>query len=379
VIAPPGAVELKEGSTSLFVPMEHSIKGPGKRVGRVFYNQQMAFNRDISVLFFQAACMECRSAFDAMSATGARGVRILNESGSKAQFVMNDKDSEAVSFIKANIELNGLEGACASQDDLRSHLAKHVYDYVDLDPFGTPAPFVQAVFQGCKRNAIVAITATDTAPLAGTHVKKCVRRYMARPLRGVFGHEVGLRVLIGYLAREAAQLDKGIEPLLSFYADHYFRIYLRLKENAAAAEHSLSHLGYLTFDRETLAREVSREFNPEAAGPLWIAPGQHDRGRFAGASGAMHQVPQPLEERAGRSLFLREQRAFIFPAQLSARAREAARPYPQAWEGLAHALLPQWVQDRSASEGTARPLSRGKLNPPNSLSIGWRMRSAVKG
>jgi tRNA (guanine26-N2/guanine27-N2)-dimethyltransferase len=272
VIAPPGAVVLKEGSTSLFVPSEHSIKGPGKRIGRVFYNQQMAFNRDISVLFFQAACMDCRSAFDAMSATGARGVRILNESKSKAQFVMNDKDAEAVRFIQANIELNGLEGACANQDDLRSHLAKHVYDYVDLDPFGTPAPFVQAVFQGCKRNAIVAITATDTAPLAGTHVKKCVRRYMAKPLRGVFGHEVGLRILIGYLAREAAQLDKGIEPLLSFYADHYFRIYLKLKENAAEAEHSLSQLGYLTFDPETLVREVSQEFSNEAAGPLWVAP-----------------------------------------------------------------------------------------------------------
>jgi len=67
-------------------------------------------------------------------------------------------------------------------------------------------------------------------------------------------------------------LDKGIEPLLSFYADHYFRIYLRLKENAAAAEHSLLNLDYLTFDRETLVREVSHEFNREAAGPLWIAP-----------------------------------------------------------------------------------------------------------
>ncbi len=272
MIAPTGAVVLKEGPTSLFVPTEHSTKGPGKRIGRVFYNQQMAFNRDISVLFFRAACMDCRNAFDAMAATGARGIRILNESGSKAQFVINDKDAEAVQFIQANIELNELEGGSASQDDLRSHLAKHVYDYIDLDPFGTPAPFVQAVFQGCKRNAIVAITATDTAPLAGTHAKKCIRRYMAKPLRGVFGHEVGLRILIGYLAREAAQLDKGIEPLLSFYADHYFRIYLRLKENAAAAEHSLSHLGYLTFDRDTLVREVNQEFRPEAAGPLWVAP-----------------------------------------------------------------------------------------------------------
>ena len=272
MIAPPGAVELREGATSLFVPSEHSVRGPGKRIGRVFYNQQMAFNRDISVLFFRAACADCKSAFDAMAATGARGVRILNESETKAQFVMNDKDPEAVRFIQANIDLNGLESGCVSHDDLRSHLAKHVYDYVDLDPFGTPAPFVQAVFQGCKRNAIVAITATDTAPLAGTHAKKCVRRYMARPLRCAFGHEVGLRILVGYLAREAAQLDKGIEPLLSFYADHYFRIYLRLKENAAAAEHSLAQLGYLTFDRETLVREVSSDFSPTAAGPMWTSP-----------------------------------------------------------------------------------------------------------
>ena len=272
MIRPSASIEIQEGATRLFVPEAHSTKGPGKRVGRVFFNDQMAFNRDISVAFFHTLDFKGRRGLDAMAATGARGVRIAHEVGGDVEITLNDRDSEAADYIRANIELNGLSNCTASHEDLRCHLARKVYDYIDLDPFGTPAPFIQPCLQGLKRNGVLAITATDTAPLAGTHAKKCLRRYMARPLRSVFGHETGLRILIGYVAREAAQLDKGIEPLLCFYADHYFRCYLRVRDNAAAADESLSKLGYLTFDPGTHQRGFSQDQGPGSYGPMWGAP-----------------------------------------------------------------------------------------------------------
>ncbi len=115
----------------------------------------------------------------------------------------------AAEVIERNLALNGIDKGKARNEDLRCLLAKETFDYIDLDPFGTPVPYLHAAFHGLRRNGILAITATDTAPLAGTHAKKCLRRYQARPCRCVFGHEVGLRILIGYVARQAAMFDRG--------------------------------------------------------------------------------------------------------------------------------------------------------------------------
>ncbi|MDD1769824.1 MAG: tRNA (guanine(26)-N(2))-dimethyltransferase [Methanomassiliicoccales archaeon] len=264
----PDSVEAMEGRTRLLLPKVHSEKGPGKRMGHVFFNSQMAFNRDVSVMFARAVGLRGKKLLDAMAGTGARGLRIANEAGPGFETVLNDKDQRTTPYIEANIELNSLANCRAENRDLRCLLASEVFDYVDLDPFGSPVPFVQASLQGLKRRGILAITATDTAPLAGTHAKKCVRRYMARPSRGPIGHEVGLRILIGYLVREAAQLDRGLNPILCFYADHYFRCYLLAKEGAAEADESLAHLGRLTLDEETRGRAFSLDAK-EGAGPLW--------------------------------------------------------------------------------------------------------------
>ena len=69
----PGSVEVTEGSTRLLVPGTHSSGGPGKRIGHVFFNSQMAFNRDVSIMFLRACPV--RTALDAMAGTGARAVR----------------------------------------------------------------------------------------------------------------------------------------------------------------------------------------------------------------------------------------------------------------------------------------------------------------
>lgn len=281
----PGSVEIVEGTTRLVVPAAHSSGGPGKRVGRVFFNAQMAFNRDVSVMFLRARPV--RSALDAMSATGARAVRWANEVRG-IDITANDRDPEAVAYIGANIELNGVGDSChASHDDLRCLLARRAYDLVDLDPFGTPVPFVPAAVQAVKRRGVLAVTATDTAPLSGTYPRKCARRYGARSARSPFGHESGLRILIGHLAKEAAKEDRGVRCLLSFYADHYFRVYLEMVEGGEAADETLARLGYLEHDPATGRTTVSSAGSPRAAGPLWLGP-LHDPellGRMSADSG----------------------------------------------------------------------------------------------
>lgn len=261
--------QIIEGATRLFVPKERTESGPGKKMGRVFYNSQMAFNRDVSVMFFSHPEVQPRRSLDAMSATGARSIRIMNEARPSTEFHINDWEKESVDVIRKNVEVNALERCIVRNEDLRCLLAKEKFDYIDLDPFGTPVPFLHSAIQGIRKNGILALTATDTAPLAGTHAKKCIRRYQARPCRCVFGHEVGLRILIGYVVRQAAMFDRGVEPLLCFYADHYMRLYLRMPESADAADASLEKLGYLVFDRGTHERKVLTQFEEGASGPLW--------------------------------------------------------------------------------------------------------------
>ena len=263
---PPDTVEICEGTTRLIIPSDHSRRGPGKRTGSVFFNDQMAFNRDISISFFRGLDRDGMDVLDAMGGTGSRGTRIANEAGKGLEVFINDSNEEAHSYIERNISLNRLENAQACNQDLRCLLSRKVFHYVDVDPFGSPVPFLQSAIAGCRRKGIIAATATDTAPLAGTYPKKCMRRYGARPCRSRFGHEVGLRILIGHIAREAAKFDRGIRPVLCFYADHYFRVHLHLTEGGGRADESLRSLGYLEYDPETGRREIMESGRH---GPMW--------------------------------------------------------------------------------------------------------------
>lgn len=273
---------IQEGPTRIAVPEDHSMHGPGTKTGAVFFNEQMAFNRDVSVMFLRSLNRDLTIA-DAMTATGSRAVRIANEV--PGTFVTaNDIDPSAMPFIEANIELNSLDNCIASNRNLHSLFAEKSFDYVDLDPFGSPVPFTQSAIRGCKKKGLLAITATDTAPLAGAHAQKCRRRYQSEPIRGYMCHEGGLRILMCSIAKELAKFDRGMVPLLSFYADHYFRTYLQITEGADAADKTLAQLGYMHYDPDTLERSTSLSCDgSHEYGPFWLGR-LHDAGTLAAMS-----------------------------------------------------------------------------------------------
>lgn len=264
-------IVIREGDTYLSIPTVHSSGGPGKKSSEVFFNEQMAFNRDVSVMLLRAIDEDITVA-DAMTATGARAVRIANEVPG-TEVVANDINPNSIEYINRNIELNNLTNCVPSNKNLHVLFTESVYGYVDLDPFGSPVPFLQSAIRGCRRNGILAITATDAAPLAGAQTVKCRRRYQSEPIRGYMCHEGGLRILMSTVARELAKFDRGMKPLLSFAADHYYRTYVRVTEGAVAADTTLSQLGYLRYDNETLERsESALPDENHRLGPFWLGP-----------------------------------------------------------------------------------------------------------
>ena len=268
-----GFAKVREGVTDLLVPEGFNKKGPGTRTGEVFYNKQMEFGRDISVIFGREIFQEGQMILDGLAATGARGLRLANECGVRADFVLNDRDLRAAVLIKQNAELNSLGHVQVQSCDLRSLLAGQQFDYIDVDPFGTPIDFIDSALQSCANGGVVAVTATDTAPLYGTYPRTCFRRYGSRSAKSPFAHETGLRILTGYLVREAAKHDRAVDPLLCYHADHYFRCYVKIVNGAAKADAALKKMGYATFDRKSLERGVSvEELADTNAGPLWSGP-----------------------------------------------------------------------------------------------------------
>ncbi|MFQ5815658.1 MAG: tRNA (guanine(10)-N(2))-dimethyltransferase [Candidatus Hydrothermarchaeaceae archaeon] len=271
--------EITEGHTRLLVP-EELLEG---RIERrpVFYNPLSKLSRDVSCAAARAlAKKEKLHYLDLLAGTGARGIRIANEAGCSVH--LNDANPETREVMMANAELNGVEVAMSNvEGNLLMRENPGAFDFIDIDPYGSPAPYLGNATATVKRKGLIAFAATDTAALHGLYPKTCLRRYSALPLRCEFGREVGLRILLGYAARNVASRSRGMRCILSHSTRHYFRAYLHMSPGRRAADSALEDMGYLYYCRNCLDRRSERQTIPrerrcecggeyEVAGPLWL-------------------------------------------------------------------------------------------------------------
>lgn len=262
--------QVREGRAELVVPDVPTLKGPGRRSSLPFYNPTMRVNRDLTVLVWSAALPRGARVLDGLAATGVLGIRGAIEAGRELAVTWNDKNPNAHDLIVENAARNSVPGEVL-QEDLRVVLAKRRWDCVDVDPFGSPVPFVDAAIQQAWKGAVVGVTATDTAPLAGTYPSVCLRRYGARSLPNPCQAETALRIFVGYLARIAASHERGIHPLASFAAEHFIKAIVAVDARTASADASLGHLGFVGFEGAKFTVSSSPPNGPHA-GPLWLGP-----------------------------------------------------------------------------------------------------------
>ncbi len=261
--------EVVEGKANIIVPKADWGKGPGKKEGFPFYNPVMELNRDISVLVVQKAFADRPfRVLDGLSGTGARGVRLALEVEGDVSVVLNDWNEQCYELILENLRRNGIQNAEARQKDLGHLLEKERFDYVDVDPFGTPIHFIEGALEGVVEGGILAVTATDTAALAGSYPDACRRKYDATPLRAQTRHEIGIRILIGHIARTAGNLGLGMKPLFCHSTDHYYRTYMRIGKDWGTE----GEIGYYSMDPSTFEKRMTVEKvgGHQTAGPLWI-------------------------------------------------------------------------------------------------------------
>ncbi|MFU8766510.1 MAG: tRNA (guanine(10)-N(2))-dimethyltransferase, partial [Candidatus Methanoperedens sp.] len=244
-------------------------------------------NRDISVAAIASFSKEAPeyTYLDALSASGIRGLRIANEVGLTTS--MSDWEEESVRLIEKNITLNSLKNCTAIKRNANVVMLDNSFDIIDLDPFGTPAPFLDTACRSVRK--LLCVTATDTAPLCGAHKKAGIRRYGAVPLKTDYYPEIGVRILMGAAARTLARNDKAMTPLLSYASHHYYRVFVEVKKNVISADECLNQMGFVSqcFNcgesrmQNGLVVHMEKEC-PECggkttmAGPLWLGS-LHDR------------------------------------------------------------------------------------------------------
>jgi tRNA (guanine26-N2/guanine27-N2)-dimethyltransferase len=287
---------VREGKVTVLIPKLQSYMtapsdyAPSK--APVFYNPVMELNRDISVLALQAYQPRIDreiSICEPLASSGVRGVRFAAEIHGASKVLINDISMRAVKLAKHNIELNKLQN-CAEVKHKDANCLLSCYgaprkrfNVVDLDPFGSPVPYLGSAIRALRNRGLLALTATDLAPLCGVHAKACVRKYGGRPLRTEYCHELAVRLLAGCAAALAAKHDIGIRVVFSHSTDHYIRVYAEIAYGAKKADESVKSLGYVLHCFSCLHRETTNSLfikeslncpecgnKMEYAGPLWL-------------------------------------------------------------------------------------------------------------
>ena len=261
---------------------EHDIKinvKLPKKVSRemdVFYNPQMVSNRNISITLLNALGKKKLNLALPLAGSGIRALRFLKEVKNIEKLFVNDfKENFKKKFNNA-LKSNNLKFTKIKifNEDASQFLFKQKkLDYIDVDPFGSPNPFLPSAVQAISKGGILAITSTDTAALTGTYPKVTQRKYWGRNIKNYMMHEIGLRILIRKVQLQGIQFDKALIPILSYHKDHYFRVYFISEKGKEKCDALLKQHHYLLYNPKTLEFKTSR-FNLEKGfdyiGPLWI-------------------------------------------------------------------------------------------------------------
>ena len=255
---------------------------------KVFYNPKMSVNRDLGILFVASHFSHARRLrlCDPMTGSGVRAARYLLETTNVEHVVAADSGQDAVELSQQTIRLNGLkERTTVIHVDAHTLLSQHAvdrFDIIDLDPFGSPAPFFESALRATAAGGVIAATATDMGPLSGARPTACMRKYGVSTVRTEFEKEIAIRTLASCLLSVASRLELGIDIAFSHATDHYARLYAVVGKGKKAANHALAKLGYITYCPSCLCRSEARSMSAvggecvncgavtKIGGPFWL-------------------------------------------------------------------------------------------------------------
>ena len=110
-----------------------------------------------------------------------------------------------------------------------------LFDNVDLDPYGSAAPFLDSAIGAIADGGLLAVTCTDMAVLAGTHMDACRAKYGSIPVRARHFGEQALRILLATIETAANKRRRSVRVLASVCVDFYIRVFVSVHDSPADA------------------------------------------------------------------------------------------------------------------------------------------------
>ncbi len=298
-----------------------------RRSDPVFYNAKQSLNRDLSVLILHASkslqLSKLENVVETFAGTGIRALRYAVQGPTIKNLYINDIAPKSINLTKDNLELHkdkilaNLHYYSMDAKLLFLELRKQdiFLDFIDIDPYGTPQPYLRNALLTLERSGILAVTATDMPVITGLYPEKAYRLYQIPNFKVVnrsYCHEIGLRMLIAYVQREAFFYKLALVPLLSFYCDHYVRIFMHDKENMSVDKVIQSH-GYISdcthcgkrdyyfwnesYKHKSVCSNCSKSVHP--IGPLYLGP-LHDNSIVEKLQQYIIEFPKNLVDRRSR-------------------------------------------------------------------------------
>ena len=157
---------------------------------------------------------------DVMTASGLRALRYTLEVAEVGGVVANDLDPQAVAALRENMRRNGLDedriqpstgdGVAVMQRSKPPEGTR--FEAVELDPYGSAAPFLDAAMQSVAEGGLLMVTCTDLAVLCATYPEACHAK-CASAARAALRHLRALR-------RLRAPRPTSKPPLWLWYRHH---------------------------------------------------------------------------------------------------------------------------------------------------------------
>ncbi|MDJ0717104.1 MAG: tRNA (guanine-N1)-methyltransferase [Prochloraceae cyanobacterium] len=261
-------------------------------VGNAFYRPASKIVRDLGVLaaaIYKSDTGNLR-VLDAMTGCGVRSLRYWLESGANWIWA-NDSNPDLGNIVRQNLA-PAIAAGCtqithrdANRIFFECYDRKDYYDLVEVDSFGSGAPYLDTMLWACKIGGLLYLTSTDGRTGTGHLPENSLRAYGAYARTHPASQEQVLRLLIGSIQKAAATKRLGVEPIFSLFAGQTYRVMLRLTSKPRLTSENYGFLGYCHRCGEyqivswrKLGKVCCRvdNYNLSHSGPMWL--GQlHDR------------------------------------------------------------------------------------------------------
>jgi tRNA (guanine26-N2/guanine27-N2)-dimethyltransferase len=302
-----------EGSASMKYEKEESV----------FYNKIQVLNRDLSIqvikLFSETIQAERNSKYqekltryerdsstfdhppyppqqgisilDALAATGLRSVRYLKEIPNVRHVTINDLEEVATLKARENVLSNGIDPSKVTVHNGDATLFMYLnkdplkqFDVIDLDPYGSASPFLDAAVQAVSDGGLLCVTCTDMTVLAGNFPEVCFAKYGGVPLKARYTHEMALRILLHSIDSAANRYKRHIDPWISMSIDYYVRVFVRVHTQPQEVKRSCLKTSYVLQSSQCPS--------------FWLQPiGSSKKGNYSAATFA---PPSVCDETGGR-------------------------------------------------------------------------------